>query len=43
VPVPSDFLAADEAEKQQTEAESPTVITLQAENAKEWEEDDGLD
>jgi hypothetical protein len=44
-PVPSDFLASDEAEKQM-EAESPTTITLQAEPAKEMAEeqaDDALD
>jgi len=44
-PVPSDFLASDEAEKQ-TEAESPPALTLQAENAKEKAEeqaDEALD
>jgi hypothetical protein len=34
-PVASDFWASDEFEKQQTEAESPTAITLQAEPVKE--------
>jgi hypothetical protein len=45
-PVPSDFFASDEAETQQTEAESPTILFLQAEPAKEMVEeqaDDALD
>ncbi len=44
--VPSDDLASDDAEKQQMEPENPTVITLQAESAKELSEeqaDDPLD
>jgi hypothetical protein len=46
VPVPPDFSASDEAEEQPPEADNPTFLTLQAENAKEPEEeqaDDALD
>jgi hypothetical protein len=38
-----DDLASDEAETQQTEAERPTVITLQAESAKELFEEEADD
>jgi hypothetical protein len=37
-PVPSDFSASDEAEKQQTEADSPPVLTIQAAPARKMAE-----